>query len=206
VASAIAPWEVAIGVQVPAHRPRSPPALAARDLTQRSLRLPARSGSGAAVGDTVARLGRMHLSPRAVTSVVVMPHKFRERCGICHPVTRLKPRVHAEAQVSPRKESSSPRPVLATASPLPNVLACVARPRAQRGERLYGWLDGIVARLRRSLRSPMRSFWKSTSARIDSHAQWRERIERKNRRQGTSAPTLAAAWSGPLEVLGEWCA
>jgi hypothetical protein len=48
----------------------------------------------------------------------------------------------------------------------------------------------------------MRIVWKTTDAQIASHADWRERLERKNRQQGTSAPTLAAAWSGPVEVLG----
>src|SRR3954447_3469152 len=35
-----------------------------------------------------------------------------------------------------------------------------------------------------------------------SHSAWRGRLEKKNRRQGTSAPTLAAAWSGPKELIG----
>ena len=48
----------------------------------------------------------------------------------------------------------------------------------------------------------MRTFWKTTDVPLVSHADWRERIEKKNRRQGTSAPTLAAAWAGPVEVIG----
>ena len=47
----------------------------------------------------------------------------------------------------------------------------------------------------------MRTFWKTTDVPLVSHADWRERIK-KNRRQGTSAPTLAAAWAGPVEVIG----
>jgi len=48
----------------------------------------------------------------------------------------------------------------------------------------------------------MRTFWKTTDVPLVSHAEWRERIEKKNRQQGTSAPTLAAAWAGPVEVIG----
>lgn len=48
----------------------------------------------------------------------------------------------------------------------------------------------------------MRTFWKTTDAPLTSHAEWRQRIEKKNRQQGTSAPTLAAAWAGPVEVIG----
>jgi hypothetical protein len=48
----------------------------------------------------------------------------------------------------------------------------------------------------------MRTGWKTTEVQLGSHADWRQRLERKNRQQGTSAPTLASAWSGPLEVLG----
>ncbi|MBA3427246.1 MAG: hypothetical protein H0U07_01565 [Actinobacteria bacterium] len=48
----------------------------------------------------------------------------------------------------------------------------------------------------------MRSFWKTTDVPLNSVAEWRQRIERKNRQQGTSAPTLAAAWAGPVEVMG----
>ena len=48
----------------------------------------------------------------------------------------------------------------------------------------------------------MRTFWKKTAAPLVSHADWTQRLEKKNRQQGTSAPTLAATWSGPVEVLG----
>lgn len=48
----------------------------------------------------------------------------------------------------------------------------------------------------------MRFFWKTDAAPLASHEDWRKRIEKKNRRQGTSAPTLAAAWAGPVELMG----
>jgi hypothetical protein len=48
----------------------------------------------------------------------------------------------------------------------------------------------------------MRVGWKTTNAPLSSYAGWRARISKKNRRQGTSAPTLAAAWGGPIEMLG----
>jgi hypothetical protein len=48
----------------------------------------------------------------------------------------------------------------------------------------------------------MRFYWKTDTAPLASHADWRERLEKKNRRPGTSAPTLAAAWAGPLELMG----
>lgn len=35
-----------------------------------------------------------------------------------------------------------------------------------------------------------------------SHADWRKRIDKKNARAGTSAPTLAAVWAGPVELFG----
>ena len=34
-----------------------------------------------------------------------------------------------------------------------------------------------------------------------SHAEWRGKLG-KNSKQGTSAPTLAAAWGGPVELMG----
>src|SRR5689334_3400091 len=36
---------------------------------------------------------------------------------------------------------------------------------------------------------------------LDSYAAWRGKIGDKNSRPGTSAPTLAGAWAGPLDVL-----
>lgn len=48
----------------------------------------------------------------------------------------------------------------------------------------------------------MHVFWRTEKQPLHSHGDWRRRIDRKNREQGTSAPTLAAAWSGPTEVVG----
>jgi uncharacterized protein DUF6946 len=48
----------------------------------------------------------------------------------------------------------------------------------------------------------LRFYWKTDAAPLASHEDWRQRLEKKNRRQGTSAPTLAAAWAGPLELMG----
>jgi hypothetical protein len=48
----------------------------------------------------------------------------------------------------------------------------------------------------------MRYFWRSTDKRLLSYHAWLQRLENKNRKPGTSAPTLALAWSGPLDVLG----
>ncbi len=48
----------------------------------------------------------------------------------------------------------------------------------------------------------MRAGWKTANTPLSSHAAWRARISKKHRRQGTSAPTLAAAWAGPIEILG----
>jgi hypothetical protein len=47
----------------------------------------------------------------------------------------------------------------------------------------------------------VRFFWRSNDARLTSHAAWVGRLERKNRVSGTSAPTLATVWSGPLDLL-----
>jgi hypothetical protein len=48
----------------------------------------------------------------------------------------------------------------------------------------------------------MRFFWRSSAAELVGHSAWVNHLEGKNRRQGTSAPTLAASWSGPLDLLG----
>jgi Domain of unknown function (DUF6946) len=37
---------------------------------------------------------------------------------------------------------------------------------------------------------------------LDDYRGWLDRIDAKNRQPGTSAPTLALAWSGPLDLLG----
>lgn len=46
----------------------------------------------------------------------------------------------------------------------------------------------------------MRAFWRGDKP-LHSHADWRGRLG-KNSKQGTSAPTLAAVWAGPVEVMG----
>jgi hypothetical protein len=48
----------------------------------------------------------------------------------------------------------------------------------------------------------MRTFWRGRGNDLHTHADWRNRLDKKNRRQGTSAPTLAAVWAGPVELFG----
>lgn len=48
----------------------------------------------------------------------------------------------------------------------------------------------------------MRFRWRTDAAPLLSHRSWVEHLEPKNRQPGTSAPTLAATWSGPLDLLG----
>jgi len=48
----------------------------------------------------------------------------------------------------------------------------------------------------------MRFLWRSEQTSLSSYAAWLEEIDTKNREPGTSAPTLAAAWAGPLDLLG----
>jgi hypothetical protein len=48
----------------------------------------------------------------------------------------------------------------------------------------------------------MRFFWRSVGTNLTAYRGWLNRVESKNRSPGTSAPTLALAWSGPLDVLG----
>lgn len=48
----------------------------------------------------------------------------------------------------------------------------------------------------------MRFFWRSDKDELASHLAWVEKLEPKNRRPGTSAPTLASAWAGPLDLIG----
>lgn len=48
----------------------------------------------------------------------------------------------------------------------------------------------------------MRFFWRNSAAPLADHADWVVHVDRKNRQPGTSAPTLAASWSGPLDLLG----
>jgi hypothetical protein len=48
----------------------------------------------------------------------------------------------------------------------------------------------------------VKSLWRNGGHPLDSHGGWRARLDPKNRRKGTSAPTLAEAWAGPLELFG----
>jgi hypothetical protein len=48
----------------------------------------------------------------------------------------------------------------------------------------------------------MRFFWRSPAVGLLAHSSWISHLDDKNRRQGTSAPTLAASWSGPLDLWG----
>src|SRR3954447_25884550 len=46
----------------------------------------------------------------------------------------------------------------------------------------------------------MRASWRGEKP-LRSHAEWRGKLG-KNSKQGTSAPTLAAVWGGPVELMG----
>jgi hypothetical protein len=46
----------------------------------------------------------------------------------------------------------------------------------------------------------MRALWRGNQP-LHSHAQWRGKLG-KNSKQGTSAPTLAAVWAGPVDLVG----
>ena len=48
----------------------------------------------------------------------------------------------------------------------------------------------------------MKFFWRRGASPLISHADWIEHIDEKNRQPGTSAPTLAMSWSGPLDLFG----
>jgi hypothetical protein len=48
----------------------------------------------------------------------------------------------------------------------------------------------------------MRFSWRSDAEPLVSHSSWIDQLDRKNRVLGTSAPTLAGVWSGPLDLLG----
>lgn len=48
----------------------------------------------------------------------------------------------------------------------------------------------------------MRFLWRSDADQLSTHSRWVDLLDDKNRKPGTSAPTLAAAWSGPLDLLG----
>jgi uncharacterized protein DUF6946 len=43
--------------------------------------------------------------------------------------------------------------------------------------------------------------WRSDVVPLSSYAEWIDNVDGKNRKPGTSAPTVAAAWSGPLDLL-----
>jgi uncharacterized protein DUF6946 len=44
--------------------------------------------------------------------------------------------------------------------------------------------------------------WRADASPLPNHTAWVDHIDHKNRQPGTSAPTLAAAWSGPLDLIG----
>jgi hypothetical protein len=48
----------------------------------------------------------------------------------------------------------------------------------------------------------MRFFWRNAAVPLTDHTDWVDRIDGKNRQPGMSAPTLAASWSGPVDLLG----
>lgn len=48
----------------------------------------------------------------------------------------------------------------------------------------------------------MRFYWRSAGSPLLNHDEWVGCLDPKNRRSGTSAPTLAAAWAGPVDLLG----
>ena len=48
----------------------------------------------------------------------------------------------------------------------------------------------------------MKVTWRDGGSVLTSHAEWLDRIDPKNLQPGTSAPTLAAAWAGIVELYG----
>jgi hypothetical protein len=48
----------------------------------------------------------------------------------------------------------------------------------------------------------MKFYWRSEDSSLDDYGKWLDNIDPKNHQPGTSAPTLALAWSGPLDLLG----
>jgi hypothetical protein len=48
----------------------------------------------------------------------------------------------------------------------------------------------------------MRIFWRSEAMPLRSYLAWLGHVDAKNREAGTSAPTLATSWSGPVDLLG----
>jgi hypothetical protein len=50
--------------------------------------------------------------------------------------------------------------------------------------------------------SRVRFFWRSDAHPLASYSSWVDQLDDKNRRLGTCAPTLAAVWSGPIDLIG----
>jgi hypothetical protein len=48
----------------------------------------------------------------------------------------------------------------------------------------------------------MRFFWRTNATLLAGHKAWLNRVDAKNLKAGTSAPSLAAAWSGPADLFG----
>src|SRR5438105_10376603 len=48
----------------------------------------------------------------------------------------------------------------------------------------------------------MRFYWRSENSSLNDYSEWLDHIDAKNHQPGTSAPTLALAWSGPLDLFG----
>ena len=48
----------------------------------------------------------------------------------------------------------------------------------------------------------MQFYWRGDNDRLTDYGGWVSRVDKKNQMPGTSAPTLAQAWSGPLDLLG----
>ena len=73
----------------------------------------------------------------------------------------------------------------------------VARGRVAAGGRI-----APRARGRRLPSASMKVTWRDGGSVLTSHAEWLDRIDPKNLQPGTSAPTLAAAWAGIVELYG----
>jgi hypothetical protein len=48
----------------------------------------------------------------------------------------------------------------------------------------------------------MRFYWRSNTSILGDYGAWLDHVDPKNHQPGTSAPTLALTWSGPLDLLG----
>ena len=48
----------------------------------------------------------------------------------------------------------------------------------------------------------MQFYWRSVDDPLADYGGWLGQIDKKNRRPGTSAPSLAQVWSGPLDLFG----